>query len=166
MEVSNFSNQELGRKFKQIEKELENHRVRLRVLEKQMRRVGSLCRLSEEIGDAYLADPFHYAKDETDHKIIETLLNHRVMTSPELTKEIGMDPKKHRWMVGHRLKRMEKESKQNDEQWLEYRGGKIEGPDGRLYFRAWWLKPENIMQDIRAQYDLKTLEVVEEEAIS
>lgn len=109
--------------------------TRVRTLETKMRRVeeavgriGKELELSDVI--SIKVDPMKYAHDQIDTKIINLLLQRKVMTSTQIAKEIGAD----RHTVGKRLLRIQKESDSASEKWLEFNPGRKDD-----HYRAWWV---------------------------
>lgn len=110
---------------------------RVKALERKVQRVeGALARIVKEfeltdlLGLFKQTDPLSFAKDDLDKQIINLLLEKRVMTASEIAMALGQN----RHKIGKRLKRIEKESKQAGEHWLEFNP---EDKDG--HFRAWWV---------------------------
>ncbi|MCW4001367.1 MAG: ribbon-helix-helix domain-containing protein [Candidatus Bathyarchaeota archaeon] len=111
-----------------------------------------MSRLEEEFGQIrkYLSDldiltfqhgkinPYQYAADEVDRKIIEYLLNYKSATTPELAEYL----KTNRWLVLNRLRKIEKTSrKQVGKPIIEYYAGEKSGKK-----KAWWIDDALIEQ--------------------
>ncbi|MCL2359294.1 hypothetical protein [Candidatus Bathycorpusculum sp.] len=76
-------------------------------------------------------NPYQYAQDDVDRKIIEYLLNYKSATTPEIAEYL----KTNRWMVLNRLQRIEKNSKkQAGKSIIKYYAGERSGKK-----KAWWL---------------------------
>jgi len=83
-------------------------------------------------------NPYQFAGDEVDRKIIEYLLNYKSATTPELADYL----KTNRWLVLNRLQRIEKNSKkQCGKAIIEYYAGEKSGKK-----KAWWIDQEIIEQ--------------------
>jgi Arc/MetJ-type ribon-helix-helix transcriptional regulator len=108
--------------------------------------------LEEQFGQIkkYLADldiltfqhgkinPYQYATDDLDRKIIEYLLNYKSATTPELADYL----KTNRWLVLNRLQKIEKNSKkQAGKAIIEYYAGERSGKK-----KAWWIDEELIQE--------------------
>jgi len=108
--------------------------------------------LEEQFGQIkkYLADldiltfqhgkinPYQYASDELDRKIIEYLMNYKSATTPELADYL----KTNRWLVLNRLQKIEKNSKkQAGKAIVEYYAGEKSGKK-----KAWWIDEELIQE--------------------
>ena len=108
--------------------------------------------LEEQFGQIkkYLADldiltfqhgkinPYQYATDDLDRKIIEYLLNYKSATTPELADYL----KTNRWLVLNRLQKIEKNSKkQAGKAIIEYYAGERSGKK-----KAWWIEEELIQE--------------------
>jgi Arc/MetJ-type ribon-helix-helix transcriptional regulator len=111
-----------------------------------------MSRLEEEYGQIrkYLADleiltfqhgkinPYQFAADDLDRKIIEYLMNYKSATTPELADYL----KTNRWLVLNRLRKIEKTSrKQVGKAIIEYYAGEKSGKK-----KAWWIEQELIEQ--------------------
>jgi len=113
---------------------------RVKALERKVHRVeaaiGKIAKefeLTDLLGSFKHVEPLRFAKDDLDKQIINLLLEKRVMTANEIAVALGQN----RHKIGKRLKRIEKESKQAGEHWLEFNP---EDKDG--HFRAWWVTIE------------------------
>jgi Arc/MetJ-type ribon-helix-helix transcriptional regulator len=83
-------------------------------------------------------NPYQYAIDELDRKIIEYLMNYKSATTPELADYL----KTNRWLVLNRLQKIEKTSKkQAGKAIIEYYAGEKSGKK-----KAWWIDEELIQQ--------------------
>jgi Arc/MetJ-type ribon-helix-helix transcriptional regulator len=113
---------------------------------------GRMAQLEEQFGQIkkYLSDleiltfqhgkinPYQYAIDELDRKIIEYLMNYKSATTPELADYL----KTNRWLVLNRLQKIEKNSKkQAGKAIIEYYAGEKSGKK-----KAWWIDEELIQQ--------------------
>jgi len=79
-------------------------------------------------------NPHTFCIDETDHKIIDHLLNYRGATTPELAEHL----KTNRWHVLNRLRRIQKRSKnQFGRTVIEYYAGERSGKK-----KAWWINED------------------------
>ena len=111
-----------------------------------------MVQLEEQFGQIkkYLADleiltfqhgktnPYQYAIDDLDRKIIEYLMNYKSATTPELAEYL----KTNRWLVLNRLQKIEKTSKkQAGKSIIEYYGGERSGKK-----KAWWIDDELIQE--------------------
>ncbi|MCL5877892.1 MAG: ribbon-helix-helix domain-containing protein [Candidatus Bathyarchaeota archaeon] len=111
-----------------------------------------MAQLEEQFGQIkkYLADldiltfqhgkinPYQYATDELDRKIIEYLMNYKSTTTPELADYL----KTNRWLVLNRLQKIEKNSKkQAGKAIIEYYAGERSGKK-----KAWWIDEELIQE--------------------
>ena len=111
-----------------------------------------MSKIEEEFGQIrkYLADleiltfqhgkinPYQFAIDDVDHKIIEYLLNYKSATTPELADYL----KTNRWLVLNRLRKIEKSSKkQVGKSIIEYFAGEKSGKK-----KAWWIDEELIQE--------------------
>jgi len=118
--------------------------ARFTALEGRMRRAEALINkifkelaISEEIDDSWKIDPFKYARDELDKKIIETLLKNKVMTSTQIAEALHDN----RHKIGKRLQRMSDESQRFGEKWLVFDPREKDG-----HYRAWWVLTENLQK--------------------
>jgi len=76
-------------------------------------------------------NPYQYALDDLDRKIIEYLMNYKSATTPELADYL----KTNRWLVLNRLQKIEKNSKkQAGKSIIEYYAGEKSGKK-----KAWWI---------------------------
>lgn len=83
-------------------------------------------------------NPYQFAIDEVDHKIIEYLLNYKSATTPELADYL----KTNRWLVLNRLQKIEKNSrKQAGKSIIGYYAGEKSGKK-----KAWWIDEEIIQE--------------------
>jgi len=83
-------------------------------------------------------NPYQYATDDLDRKIIEYLLNYKSATTPELADYLKVN----RWLVLNRLQRIEKNSKkQAGKAIIEYYAGEKSGKK-----KAWWIDQELIQE--------------------
>ncbi len=111
-----------------------------------------MAQLGEQFGQIkkYLSDldiltfqhgkinPYQYAIDDLDRKIIEYLLNYKSATTPELAGYLKVN----RWLVLNRLQKIEKNSKkQAGIAIIEYYGGERSGKK-----KAWWIDEELIQE--------------------
>jgi hypothetical protein len=79
-------------------------------------------------------NPHIFAKDDTDHKIIDFLLHYKGATTPELADYL----KTNRWLILNRLRRIQKASKkQFGKSIIDFYGGEKSGKK-----KAWWLSAE------------------------
>jgi len=79
-------------------------------------------------------NPHTFCIDETDHKIIDYLLNYKGATTPELAEHL----KTNRWQMLNRLRRIQKRSKnQFGKPVIEYYAGERSGKK-----KAWWINQE------------------------
>mgnify|MGYP001057904625 CR=1 FL=1 len=79
-------------------------------------------------------NPHTFCIDETDHKIVDYLLNFRGATTPELAEHL----KTNRWHVLNRLRRIQKRSKnQVGKSVIEYYAGERSGKK-----KAWWISED------------------------
>ncbi len=113
---------------------------------------GRMAQLEEQFGQIkkYLSDleiltfqhgkinPYQYALDDFDRKIIEYLLNYKSATTPELADYL----KTNRWLVLNRLQKIERNSKkQAGKSIIEYYAGERSGKK-----KAWWIDQEIIQE--------------------
>ncbi len=111
-----------------------------------------MAQVEEQFGQIkkYLADldiltfqhgkinPYQYAIDDVDRKIIEYLMNYKSATTPELAEYL----KTNRWLVLNRLQKIEKNSKkQAGKAIIEYYAGEKSGKK-----KAWWIDQELIQE--------------------
>ena len=111
-----------------------------------------MAQLEEQFGQIkkYLADldlltfqhgkvnPYQFAADDVDRKIIEYLLSYKSATTPEIADYL----KTNRWLVLNRLQKIEKASKkQCGKAIIEYYAGEKGGKK-----KAWWLTEEIIQE--------------------
>ena len=83
-------------------------------------------------------NPHSYCIDETDHKIMEYLLNYKCATTPELAEYV----KTNRWLILNRLRKIQKTSKkQIGKSIIEYYAGERSGKK-----KAWWIDEELIQE--------------------
>lgn len=83
-------------------------------------------------------NPYQFASDEVDRKIIEYLLNYKSATTPEIADCL----KTNRWLVLNRLQKIEKNSKkQLGKAIIEYYAGEKSGKK-----KAWWVDEELIQE--------------------
>jgi len=83
-------------------------------------------------------NPYQYALDDLDRKIIEYLMNYKSATTPELADYL----KTNRWLVLNRLQKIEKNSKkQAGKSIIEYYAGEKSGKK-----KAWWIDEELIKE--------------------
>lgn len=83
-------------------------------------------------------NPYQYALDDLDRKIIEYLMNYKSATTPELADYL----KTNRWLVLNRLQKIEKNSKkQTGKSIIEYYAGEKSGKK-----KAWWIDEELIKE--------------------
>lgn len=81
-------------------------------------------------------NPHTFCIDETDHKIVDYLLNYRGATTPELAENL----KTNRWHVLNRLRKIQKRSKnQLGKSVIEYYAGERSGKR-----KAWWISEDLI----------------------
>ncbi len=112
---------ELEKKIRKMETELSNIKKYLAELEV----------LTHEKGKV---NPHAFCIDETDHEIIDFLLDHRGATTTELADFL----KTNRWLVLNRLRKIERSSKkQLGKSIVEYYPGEKMGKR-----KAWWIKEE------------------------
>jgi len=79
-------------------------------------------------------NPHTFCIDETDHKIVDYLLNYRGATTPELAENL----KTNRWHVLNRLRRIQKRSKnQFGKPVIEYYASERSGKK-----KAWWISED------------------------
>jgi hypothetical protein len=121
--------------------------VRVKMLEDAVKMISSKLELDLELADALGADPFDYARDDTDRKIIDYLLTKGVATATEIKKEANIQ-KIGRQAIGKRLQRMVSESDAIGLQWLKYNAKRVQN-----HFRAWWLIEHNIKPNILQKYE-------------
>lgn len=111
-----------------------------------------MIQLEEQFGQIrkYLADleiltfqhgkinPYQFAIDDLDRKIIEYLMNYKSTTTPELAEYLKVN----RWLVLNRLRKIEKTSKkQIGKSIIEYYAGEKSGKK-----KAWWIDQELIQE--------------------
>lgn len=111
-----------------------------------------MAKIEEQFGQIkkYLADldiltfqhgkinPYQFAIDDVDRKIIEYLMNYKSATTPELADYL----KTNRWLVLNRLQKIEKNSKkQVGKSIIEYYAGEKSGKK-----KAWWIDEELIQE--------------------
>jgi Arc/MetJ-type ribon-helix-helix transcriptional regulator len=111
-----------------------------------------MIQLEEQFGQIrkYLADleiltfqhgkinPYQFAIDDLDRKIIEYLMNYKSTTTPELAEYLKVN----RWLVLNRLRKIEKNSKkQIGKSIIEYYAGEKSGKK-----KAWWIDQELIQE--------------------
>ncbi|MGE5556395.1 MAG: hypothetical protein ACM3UY_09110 [Methanocella sp.] len=83
-------------------------------------------------------NPYQFAADDVDRKIIEYLLSYKSATTPEIADYL----KTNRWLVLNRLQKIEKASKkQCGKAIIEYYAGEKGGKK-----KAWWLTEELIQE--------------------
>jgi len=83
-------------------------------------------------------NPYQFAADDVDRKIIEYLLHYKSATTPEIADYL----KTNRWLVLNRLQKIEKASKkQCGKAIIEYYAGERGGKK-----KAWWLTEEIIQE--------------------
>jgi Arc/MetJ-type ribon-helix-helix transcriptional regulator len=83
-------------------------------------------------------NPYQFASDEVDRKIIEYLLNYKSATTPEIADTL----KTNRWLILNRLQKIEKNSKkQLGKAIIEYYAGEKSGKK-----KAWWVDEELIQE--------------------
>ncbi|HSV49691.1 MAG TPA: hypothetical protein VLH35_05195 [Candidatus Acidoferrales bacterium] len=83
-------------------------------------------------------NPYQFALDDVDRKIIEYLMNYKSATTPELADYL----KTNRWLVLNRLQKIEKNSKkQCGKAIIEYYAGEKSGKK-----KAWWVDEELIQE--------------------
>jgi hypothetical protein len=81
-------------------------------------------------------NPHAFCIDETDHKIVDYLLNYEGATTPELAEQL----KTNRWQILNRLRRIQNRSKkQLGKPVIEYYAGERSGKK-----KAWWINHELI----------------------
>jgi len=79
-------------------------------------------------------NPHEFCADETDHKIVDYLIDHKGATTPELADYLETN----RWHILNRLKKIRKRSKaQLGKSIIEYYGAERLGKK-----KAWWLRQE------------------------
>ncbi len=138
---SNFIREAIGEKLQKTPKA-----DKLLALEQRM------TTLEEQFGQIkkYLSDleiltfqhgeinPYQFAIDDLDRKIIEYLINYKSATTPELANFLKIN----RWLVLNRLKKIEKNSKkQAGKAIIEYYAGEKSGKK-----KAWWIDEELIQE--------------------
>lgn len=111
-----------------------------------------MIQLEEQFGQIrkYLADleiltfqhgkinPYQFAVDDLDRKIIEYLMHYKSTTTPELAEYLKVN----RWLVLNRLRKIEKTSKkQIGKSIIEYYAGEKSGKK-----KAWWIDEELIQE--------------------
>ena len=111
-----------------------------------------MIQLEEQFGQIrkYLADleiltfqhgkinPYQFAIDDLDRKIIEYLMNYKSTTTPELAEYLKVN----RWLVLNRLRKIEKTSKkQIGKSIIKYYAGEKSGKK-----KAWWIDQELIQE--------------------
>jgi len=122
---------------------------RVKRLEKAVSVILEHLEMAEELGwEHKLLNPFDFARDSFDRKIIEILLKNEVITSTKIARMLGDENLRHK--IGKRLKRMERECEMIGKKWLEYNPKRVQG-----HFRAWWIIPENIDPKILKKYGKK-----------
>ena len=83
-------------------------------------------------------NPYQFAIDDLDRKIIEYLINYKSATTPELANFLKIN----RWLVLNRLQKIEKNSKkQAGKAIIEYYAGEKSGKK-----KAWWIDEELIQE--------------------
>jgi Arc/MetJ-type ribon-helix-helix transcriptional regulator len=83
-------------------------------------------------------NPYKYAGDDLDRKIIEYLMNYKSATTPEMANYL----KTNRWLVLNRLQKIEKTSKkQAGKAIIEFYAGERSGKK-----KAWWIDEELIQE--------------------
>jgi len=83
-------------------------------------------------------NPYQYAQDDVDRRIIEYLLNYKSATTPELADYL----KTNRWLVLNRLQKIEKTSKKHaGKTIIEYYAGERSGKK-----KAWWIDTELLQE--------------------
>jgi len=83
-------------------------------------------------------NPYQFAIDDLDRKIIEYLINYKSATTPELANFLKIN----RWLVLNRLQKIEKNSKkQAGKAIIEYYAGEKPGKK-----KAWWIDEELIQE--------------------
>jgi hypothetical protein len=130
---------------------------RVKRLEDAMNKITQLLELNLELSDTLGADPFDYARDDLDRKIIDYLLTVKVATSTEIKKACNITEIS-RQAVGKRLQRMQRESDKLGVQWLEYNPKHIE-----KHFRAWWLIEHAVKPKVLKRYKKEEENEEEEE---
>jgi hypothetical protein len=81
-------------------------------------------------------NPYTFCLDETDHQIIDYLMQHKGATTPELAEQL----KTNRWLILNRLRRIQKSSKkQLGKPIVQHYSGEKNGKK-----KAWWLSEELI----------------------
>jgi Arc/MetJ-type ribon-helix-helix transcriptional regulator len=138
---SNFIREAIGEKLQKTPKA-----DKLLALEQRM------TTLEEQFGQIkkYLSDleiltfqhgkinPYQFAIDDLDRKIIEYLMNYKSATTPELANFLKIN----RWLVLNRLQKIEKNSKkQAGKAIIEYYAGEKSGKK-----KAWWIDEELIQE--------------------
>ena len=138
---SNFIREAIGEKLQKTPKA-----DKLLALEQRM------TKLEEQFGQIkkYLSDleiltfqhgkinPYQFAIDDLDRKIIEYLMNYKSATTPELANFLKIN----RWLVLNRLQKIEKNSKkQVGKAIIEYYAGEKSGKK-----KAWWIDEELIQE--------------------
>ncbi len=79
-------------------------------------------------------NPHIFCIDETDHKVVDYLLNYEGATTPELAEQL----KTNRWQMLNRLRRIQNRSKkQLGKPIIEYYAGERNGKK-----KAWWINRE------------------------
>jgi hypothetical protein len=79
-------------------------------------------------------NPYAFCIDETDHKIMDYLMQHKGATTPELAEHL----KTNRWLILNRLRKMQKSSKkQLGKPIINHYAGERSGKK-----KAWWLSEE------------------------
>jgi len=115
--------QELEQKINKLQTELSNVKRYLTELEVLTFEKGKI-------------NPHTFCIDETDHKIVNYLLNYNGATTPELAEHL----KTNRWQALNRLRRIQKRSKnQHGKPIIEYYAGERSGKK-----KAWWINQELI----------------------
>jgi Arc/MetJ-type ribon-helix-helix transcriptional regulator len=138
---SNFIREAIGEKLQKTPKA-----DKLLALEQRM------TQLEEQFGQIrkYLAEleiltfqhgkinPYQFAIDDLDRKIIEYLINYKSATTPELADYLKIN----RWLVLNRLRKIERNSKkQAGKSIIEYYAGEKSGKK-----KAWWIDEELIQE--------------------
>jgi Arc/MetJ-type ribon-helix-helix transcriptional regulator len=83
-------------------------------------------------------NPYQFAIDDLDRKIIEYLINYKSATTPELAAYLKIN----RWLVLNRLRKIERNSKkQAGKSIIEYYAGEKSGKK-----KAWWIDEELIQE--------------------
>lgn len=83
-------------------------------------------------------NPYEFAIDDFDRKIIDYLMNYKSATTPELADYL----KTNRWLILNRLQKIEKNSKKKlGKSIIEYYAGEKSGKK-----KAWWIDKELIQE--------------------